>query len=75
MITYLIKVLFFRAGAVFKTIDLRNNQIEFDSQYIYRTSAHSAGGGRKLYFWAGNFLQWYMTVNRQLIFVKVSDII
>ncbi|WP_438336210.1 TcdA/TcdB pore-forming domain-containing protein [Providencia hangzhouensis] len=45
-----------RAGAVFKTIDLRNNQIEFDSQYIYRTSAHSAGGGRKNYiFWAGNF--------------------
>ncbi|MBO1915880.1 hypothetical protein J4727_03555 [Providencia rettgeri] len=42
-----------RAGAVFKTIDLRNNQIEFDSQYIYRTSAHSAGGGRKIIFFGG----------------------
>ncbi|MEX9607571.1 TcdA/TcdB pore-forming domain-containing protein [Providencia huaxiensis] len=43
-------------GAVFKKIDLKNNQIEFDSQYIYRTTPHSAGGGRKNYiFWAGNF--------------------
>ncbi|EPQ5227433.1 TcdA/TcdB pore-forming domain-containing protein [Providencia stuartii] len=43
-------------GAVFKRIDLKNNQIEFDSQYIYRTTSHSAGGGRKNYiFWAGNF--------------------
>lgn len=45
-----------RFGAIFKTIDLKNNQIEFDSQYIYRTSPASAGGGRKNYIaWAGNF--------------------
>ncbi|WP_322740222.1 TcdA/TcdB pore-forming domain-containing protein, partial [Providencia rustigianii] len=43
-------------GAVFNTIDIKNNQIQFDSQYIYRTTPHSAGGGRKNYiFWAGNF--------------------
>ncbi|MGG4664037.1 TcdA/TcdB pore-forming domain-containing protein [Providencia vermicola] len=50
------KVLVPKFGAVFKTVDLQANQIEFDSQYIYRTSAKSSGGGRKNYiFWAGNF--------------------
>ena len=43
-------------GAIFKEINLKNNQIEFDSQYIYRTSPKSAGGGKNNYiFWAGNF--------------------
>ncbi|WP_353242002.1 TcdA/TcdB pore-forming domain-containing protein [Providencia sp.] len=50
------KVLIPKFGAVFKTVDLETNQIEFDSQYIYRTSEKSSGGGRKNYlFWAGNF--------------------
>lgn len=50
------KALVPRFGAVFKKIDLRSNQIEFDSQYIYRTSSASAGGGRRNYiFWGGNF--------------------
>ncbi|MEQ4674473.1 TcdA/TcdB pore-forming domain-containing protein [Providencia vermicola] len=50
------KVLVPKFGAVFKTVDLQANHIEFDSQYIYRTSAKSSGGGRKNYiFWAGNF--------------------
>lgn len=43
-------------GAVFNSLDLRNNKIQFDSQYIYRTSPRSSGGGRHNYiFWAGNF--------------------
>lgn len=43
-------------GGVFKKVDLRAGQIEFDSQYIYRTSEHSSGGGRHNYiFWVGNF--------------------
>ncbi|WP_323086808.1 TcdA/TcdB pore-forming domain-containing protein, partial [Providencia alcalifaciens] len=50
------KVLVPRFGAIFKVIDLREKQVEFDSQYIYRTSPNSAGGGRKNYiFWAGDF--------------------
>lgn len=50
------KALIPKYGAVFKTIDLQANKIEFDSQYIYRTSEKSSGGGRKNYiFWAGNF--------------------
>lgn len=50
------KILMPKFGAVFKTVDLQANQIEFDSQYIYRTSEKSSGGGRKNYiFWAGNF--------------------
>lgn len=43
-------------GAVFKTINLHVDTIEFDSQYIYPTRENSAGGGRHNYiFWAGNF--------------------
>ncbi|WP_375084095.1 TcdA/TcdB pore-forming domain-containing protein [Providencia sp. SKLX074055] len=50
------KTLIPKYGAVFKTIDLQADKIEFDSQYIYRTSEKSSGGGRKNYiFWAGNF--------------------
>ena len=50
------KLLIPKFGAVFNSLDLRNNQIQFDSQYIYRTSSHSSGGGRHNYiFWAGNF--------------------
>ncbi|NIA76181.1 prevent-host-death family protein [Providencia rettgeri] len=50
------KALVPRFGAVFRKIDLRSKQIEFDSQYIYRTSSVSAGGGRRNYiFWGGNF--------------------
>lgn len=49
-------VLIPRFGAIFKTLDLQNNLVEFDSQYIYRTSDKSSGGGRRNYiFWAGNF--------------------
>lgn len=45
-----------RFGAVIRKINLHIGNIEFDSQYIYRTSEKSAGGGRHNYiFWAGNF--------------------
>ncbi|RXU65576.1 cytotoxin [Pseudomonas protegens] len=44
------------AGAVVKTLDLRNNQIAFDSQYIYRTHHGSTGSGAiNYFFWAGDF--------------------
>ncbi|MEX9947432.1 TcdA/TcdB pore-forming domain-containing protein [Providencia alcalifaciens] len=50
------KLLHPKFGAVFNLLNLRNNQIQFDSQYIYRTSPRSSGGGRHNYiFWAGNF--------------------
>ncbi|UBX49510.1 prevent-host-death family protein [Providencia alcalifaciens] len=50
------KLLLPKFGAVFNSLNLRNNQIQFDSQYIYRTSSRSSGGGRHNYiFWAGNF--------------------
>ncbi|OCA53115.1 TcdA/TcdB pore-forming domain-containing protein [Photorhabdus namnaonensis] len=43
-------------GAVIKTLDLRKNQIDFDSQYIYRTHSGSTGSGRSNYFfWIGDF--------------------
>lgn len=46
------------AGAVIKTLNLRDGQIHFDSQYIYRTdsvSSHATGSGRRNYFfWAGD---------------------
>lgn len=44
------------AGAVVKRLDLRNNQIGFDSQYIYRTHHGSTGSGAiNYFFWAGDF--------------------
>ncbi|OWO79997.1 hypothetical protein B5C26_19355 [Photorhabdus luminescens] len=44
------------AGAVIKTLDLRKNQIEFDSQYIYRTHSGSTGSGEiNYFFWVGDF--------------------
>lgn len=50
------QILIPRFGAVIKCINLHIGNIEFDSQYIYRTSEKSAGGGRHNYiFWAGNF--------------------
>ncbi|MTB66583.1 prevent-host-death family protein [Providencia sp. wls1943] len=50
------KLLIPKFGAVFNSLNLRTNQIQFDSQYIYRTSSSSSGGGRHNYiFWAGNF--------------------
>ncbi|HHR5905359.1 TPA: TcdA/TcdB pore-forming domain-containing protein [Providencia alcalifaciens] len=49
------KILIPKFGAIFSTLDLKHNQIQFDSQYIYRTSERSSGGGRRNYiFWAGN---------------------
>ncbi|WP_387690564.1 TcdA/TcdB pore-forming domain-containing protein [Photorhabdus sp. RM71S] len=50
------KVLVPLAGAVIKTLDLRQNQIDFDSQYIYRTHSGSTGSGRiNYFFWIGDF--------------------
>ncbi|HHR5880205.1 TPA: TcdA/TcdB pore-forming domain-containing protein [Providencia alcalifaciens] len=50
------KILKPKFGAIFSVIDLKNSQITFDSQYIYRTTPSSAGGGRRNYiFWGGNF--------------------
>jgi len=50
------KVLVPLAGAVVKRLDLRNNQIGFDSQYIYRTHHGSTGSGAiNYFFWAGDF--------------------
>ncbi|EYU16865.1 TcdA/TcdB pore-forming domain-containing protein [Photorhabdus aegyptia] len=50
------KVLVPLPGAVIKTLDLRKNQIDFDSQYIYRTHSGSTGSGRiNYFFWIGDF--------------------
>ncbi|WP_445493516.1 insecticidal toxin MCF [Photorhabdus sp. SF281] len=50
------KVLVPLAGAVVKSIDLRKNQIGFDSQYIYRTHSGSTGSGKiNYFFWVGDF--------------------
>ncbi|PHM22319.1 TcdA/TcdB pore-forming domain-containing protein [Xenorhabdus ehlersii] len=50
------KVLIPLAGAVIKTLDLRNNQINFDSQYIYRTHSGPTGSGKiNYFFWVGDF--------------------
>ncbi|WP_340613510.1 TcdA/TcdB pore-forming domain-containing protein [Xenorhabdus thailandensis] len=50
------KVLIPLAGAVIKTLDLRNNQIGFDSQYIYRTHSGPTGSGEiNYFFWVGDF--------------------
>ncbi|MGE7957083.1 TcdA/TcdB pore-forming domain-containing protein [Pseudomonas sp. NPDC089530] len=50
------KVLVPLAGAVVKRLDLRNGQIGFDSQYIYRTHHGSTGSGAiNYFFWAGDF--------------------
>ncbi|MDC9590610.1 TcdA/TcdB pore-forming domain-containing protein [Xenorhabdus sp. XENO-10] len=44
------------AGAVIKTLDLRTGQIDFDSQYIYRTHSGSTGSGEiNYFFWIGDF--------------------
>ncbi|AYA40386.1 hypothetical protein HZS38_07815 [Xenorhabdus nematophila] len=44
------------AGAVIKTLDLRNKQVGFDSQYIYRTHSGSTGSGEiNYFFWIGDF--------------------
>ncbi|WP_118988023.1 TcdA/TcdB pore-forming domain-containing protein [Photorhabdus sp. CRCIA-P01] len=43
-------------GAVVKRLDLRQNQISFDSQYIYRTHSGSTGSGEiNYFFWVGDF--------------------
>ncbi|WP_340621307.1 TcdA/TcdB pore-forming domain-containing protein [Xenorhabdus siamensis] len=50
------KVLIPLDGAVIKTLDLRKNQIGFDSQYIYRTRSGSTGSGEiNYFFWIGDF--------------------
>ncbi|SFU32281.1 TcdA/TcdB pore-forming domain-containing protein [Xenorhabdus koppenhoeferi] len=50
------KVLVPLPGAVIKTLDLRNHQIDFDSQYIYRTHSGSTGSGKiNYFFWIGDF--------------------
>ncbi|SFN47539.1 TcdA/TcdB pore-forming domain-containing protein [Xenorhabdus japonica] len=49
------KVLVPLAGAVIKTLDLRKSQIDFDSQYIYRTRSGSTGSGKiNYFFWIGD---------------------
>lgn len=46
-------------GAVVKCLDLRNNQVDFDSQYIYRTTSSKTGSGKvgsgesNYFFWGG----------------------
>ncbi|MCP1489944.1 insecticidal toxin [Pseudomonas fluorescens] len=43
-------------GAVIKTLNLRQNQIEFDSQYLYRTRHGKTGSGKiNYFFWGGDF--------------------
>ncbi|PHM44306.1 TcdA/TcdB pore-forming domain-containing protein [Xenorhabdus szentirmaii] len=43
------------AGAVIKTLDLRNKQVGFDSQYIYRTHSGPTGSGKiNYFFWVGD---------------------
>ncbi|MDX7987581.1 hypothetical protein FE392_09590 [Xenorhabdus sp. 12] len=43
------------AGAVIKTLDLRNQQVGFDSQYIYRTHSGPTGSGKiNYFFWVGD---------------------
>ncbi|TMU69923.1 hypothetical protein FGA82_29075 [Pseudomonas fluorescens] len=43
-------------GAVIKTLNLRRSQLEFDSQYIYRTHHGRTGSGDLNYFfWGGDF--------------------
>ncbi|WP_323837496.1 TcdA/TcdB pore-forming domain-containing protein [Photorhabdus africana] len=50
------KVLVPLPGAVIKTLDLRKNQIGFDSQYIYRTRSGDTGSGKNDYFfWVADF--------------------
>ncbi|ROL62627.1 cytotoxin [Pseudomonas protegens] len=44
------------AGAVVKRLDLRSNEVGFDSQYIYRTHHGSTGSGAiNYFFWVGDF--------------------
>ncbi|WP_325984643.1 TcdA/TcdB pore-forming domain-containing protein [Pseudomonas protegens] len=43
-------------GAVVKRLDLRTNEVGFDSQYIYRTHHGSTGSGAiNYFFWVGDF--------------------
>ncbi|SFU58484.1 insecticidal toxin [Xenorhabdus koppenhoeferi] len=43
-------------GAVIKTLDLRNKQVDLDSQYIYRTSSGATGSGEiNYFFWIADF--------------------
>ncbi|MDI2146206.1 cytotoxin [Pseudomonas sp. ITA] len=43
-------------GAVIKTLNLRQNQVEFDSQYLYRTRHGRTGSGKiNYFFWGGDF--------------------
>ncbi|KOY62452.1 cytotoxin [Photorhabdus heterorhabditis] len=50
------KVLVPLPGAVVKRLDLKNDQIVFDSQYIYRTHSGSTGSGEiNYFFWIGDF--------------------
>jgi insecticidal toxin len=43
-------------GAVIKTLNLRQNQVEFDSQYLYRTHHGRTGSGKiNYFFWGGDF--------------------
>ncbi|MCU1751004.1 TcdA/TcdB pore-forming domain-containing protein [Pseudomonas sp. 6D_7.1_Bac1] len=44
------------AGAVIKTLNLLQGQVEFDSQYIYRTHHGKTGSGKiNYFFWGGDF--------------------
>jgi insecticidal toxin len=43
-------------GAVIKTLNLRRNEVEFDSQYVYRTQHGRTGSGKiNYFFWGGDF--------------------
>ncbi|MBP3997790.1 cytotoxin [Pseudomonas koreensis] len=50
------KILVPLPGAVIKTLNLRQSQLEFDSQYLYRTHHGRTGSGHLNYFfWGGDF--------------------
>ncbi|WP_025821481.1 TcdA/TcdB pore-forming domain-containing protein [Shewanella marina] len=59
-------------GAVITHLDLTNNQITFDSQYLYRSHHGKTGSGDSNYFfWAGDFPQM-QTNKSQAINIRIA---